>query len=213
MSAQLKFPRRQFPPEGRRLAALLVVLLTLYALAIVAAYPDVLGARMVIRATARTSLLLFVLAFTASSLARLRPSAATAWLLRNRRVLGLSFAFSHLLHACAIAAFAALDPEGFHAVTALPNYIGGGLGYLFIIAMAATSFDRAVVWLGGRRWTLLHTTGAYAIWLVFVVSEGKRLAQGPFYAAALALLVLALGIRLAARRTRGGEVRKRPSAV
>ena len=40
---------------------------------------DVDGMRVAIRATARTSLVLFVMAFTASALAELLPSAATRW--------------------------------------------------------------------------------------------------------------------------------------
>ena len=60
------------------------------------------GLRMLMRATARTSLALFGAAFAASSLRSLWPTPATGWLLRQRRYLGLSFAFSHALHALAI---------------------------------------------------------------------------------------------------------------
>src|SRR5712675_977628 len=65
------------------------------------------GVRMVIRFTARTSLLFFCLAFSAAALARLHPSGWTRWLRRNRRALGVSFAASHGLHAIAIGLFAA----------------------------------------------------------------------------------------------------------
>src|SRR5579862_5883945 len=70
---------------------------------------EVDGIRLVIRATARTSLLLFTLAFSAGALATLWPSGWTRWQRRNRRYLGLSFAVSHALHAAAIMAFATLD--------------------------------------------------------------------------------------------------------
>ena len=43
------------------------------------------GARMVIRFTARTSLLFFALAFSAAALARLWPNGWTRWQRRNRR--------------------------------------------------------------------------------------------------------------------------------
>ena len=59
---------------------------------------EVEGTRLAIRMTARTSLVLFLLAFTASATTRLFPSAATSWQRRNRRYLGLSFAISHLIH-------------------------------------------------------------------------------------------------------------------
>ena len=58
---------------------------------------------MVIRFTARTSLLLFCLAFSAAALARLWPNAWTRWQRRNRRYLGVTFAASHGIHAVAIA--------------------------------------------------------------------------------------------------------------
>src|ERR1700690_2830330 len=81
------------------------------------------GVRMVIRFTARTSLLLFCLAFSAAALARLRPNAWTKWQRRNRRYLGVSFAASHGLHAVAIAIFARVDPAGFAEATNLASYV------------------------------------------------------------------------------------------
>src|SRR3981081_4770975 len=71
---------------------------------------EVDGVRMVIRFTARTSLLFFCLAFGAAALARLRPNAWTRWQRRNRRYLGVTFAASHAIHAIAIACFAAMAP-------------------------------------------------------------------------------------------------------
>lgn len=63
---------------------------------------EVEGVRMVIRFTARSSLLLFCLAFSAAALARLWPNAWTRWQRRNRRYLGLSFAASHAIHALSL---------------------------------------------------------------------------------------------------------------
>ena len=54
----------------------------------------------------------------------------------------MTFAASHGIHAIAIAAFAMMDPAGYAAATSLASYIFGGIGYAFIIAMTATSFDR-----------------------------------------------------------------------
>ena len=98
-------PTRQNWFDGWRLFALLS--LTLLALSIWIAGMrefEVDGVRMVIRFTARTSLVLFCLAFSAAALARLWPNAWTRWLRRNRRYLGVSFAASHAIHAVAIAA-------------------------------------------------------------------------------------------------------------
>src|SRR5256885_15146064 len=130
--------------EGWRLFA--VLSLTLVALSIWIAGMrqfEVDGVRMVIRFTARTSLLFFCLAFGAAALARLWPNAGTRWLRRNRRYLGVTFAASHAIHAIAIGCFAIMDPPAYAAATSAASYIFGGIGYVFIIAMAATSFDRS----------------------------------------------------------------------
>jgi hypothetical protein len=97
--------------EGWRLFGVLT--LTLIALCVWIAGMrqfEVEGVRMVIRFTARTSLLFFCLAFSAAALARLYPNAWTRWQHRNRRALGGTFAASHGLHAIAIGLFAAMDP-------------------------------------------------------------------------------------------------------
>ena len=97
---------------------------------------------MLIRATARTSLALFGAAFTASSLRSLWRTPATGWLLRQRRYLGLSFAFSHALHALAILGLALVLGDAFEIN--LVTVIFGGGAYVMIALMAATSSDRAV---------------------------------------------------------------------
>ncbi|MBX9823823.1 MAG: hypothetical protein K2Y27_02390, partial [Xanthobacteraceae bacterium] len=100
------------------------------------------GVRLAIRATARTSLVLFALAFTASALAELIPTEATRWQRRNRRYLGVSFAVSHFIHLGAILALAALDRELFWKLTNVTTIVLAGTAYLFIAAMTATSFNR-----------------------------------------------------------------------
>ena len=98
--------------NGWRLVGLLSLLLTAMSLWLLAGHAgDVEGIRLVIRATARTSLVLFVMAFTAGALVELIPSDATRWQRRNRRYLGVSFAVSHFIHLAAIVGLAALDRE------------------------------------------------------------------------------------------------------
>src|SRR5450631_4118875 len=148
--------------EGWRLFAVLA--LTLIALSIWIAGMrqfEVDGVRMVIRFTARTSLLLFCVAFSAAALARLWPNAWTHWQRRNRHALGATFAASHGIHAVAITAFAAMDPAGYAAATSIASYIFGGFGYAFIIAMTATSFDRTAKALGAQAWRRLHLVGGH----------------------------------------------------
>jgi methionine sulfoxide reductase heme-binding subunit len=159
---------------------------------------EVEGVRMVIRFTARTSLLFFCLAFSAAALARLYPNAWTRWQRRNRRALGVTFAASHGLHAIAIGLFAAMDPAGFAATTSFVSYLFGGIGYAFIVAMTATSFDRTAAAIGPRAWRSLHLAGGYYLWLQFMVSFGKRVPGMPLYSLFLIALVTVVALRLVA---------------
>ncbi|WP_375788342.1 hypothetical protein ACE10Z_13480 [Bradyrhizobium sp. Pha-3] len=183
--------------EGWRLFGLLT--LTLIGLSIwIAAMRqfEVEGVRMVIRFTARTSLLFFCLAFSAAALARLWPNGWTHWQRRNRRYLGVTFAASHAIHAVAISAFAMLDPAGFAAATSAVSYIFGGIGYLVIIALTATSFDRTAALLGTHAWRRLHLIGGYYLLLQFTVSFGKRIPEMPLYALFLVPLATVFALRM-----------------
>ena len=185
--------------EGWRLFAVLALTLTALCLWIAGMRQfEVDGIRMVIRFTARSSLLLFCLAFGAAALARLWPQPWTRWLLRNRRYIGVSFAASHGLHAMAIAAFAAMDPAGFAAATNLGSEVFGGIGYAVIIAMTVTSFDRTARLLGPRAWRLLHLAGGYYLWVQFMVAFGKRIPDMPLYVLFLVPLLVVMTLRLIA---------------
>jgi methionine sulfoxide reductase heme-binding subunit len=188
-----------------------LALIVMAAVAIVAIPDLVEAARLVVRLTARTSLVLFTLAFTASSLARLLPSPATRWLRRNRRYLGVGFACSHLIHAFAIIALATLDPGLFLELTNPVGYVTGGLAYLLIILMTVTSFDRTAAMIGPRAWMWLHTIGAWYIWVSFALNFGKRFAMNPTYWPAMAVIVAALLIRLLAASRRREAVRPPPA--
>jgi len=195
--------RRQNWFEGWRLFAVLTLILIVLCAAIAGLGQfDADGIRMVIRFTARTSLLLFCLAFSAAALAQLRPNPWTRWQRRNRRQLGVTFAASHALHAVAIAAFATIDPAGFAKATNLASYVFGGIGYAFIFAMTATSFDRAAAWLGPRPWRALHLVGGYYLLLQFTVSFGKRIPDMPLYALFLIPLALVFALRMIAMASR-----------
>ncbi len=172
--------------------------------------PDVDDIRLLIRITARSSMLLFLLAFTASAVHTLWPSARSRWMLRHRRQIGLSFFGSHALHALAIGALALwAEPELFTQLTPLPSRVLGGAGYVALIAMASTSTDRAVAWLGRARWQQLHSWGVHLIWLVFVMSCIKRVPQQPLYALPLLVLLIALGLRWRAKR-QSGQAQAKP---
>ena len=189
--------------EGWRLFILLTLILAALCVGIAGMWQfEVEGVRMVIRFTARTSLLFFCLAFSAAALARLWHNAFTRWQRRNRRYLGVTFAASHALHAAAIIAFANMDPVGFAAATSLASYIFGGIGYAFIAAMTVTSFDTTTAVLGPRAWRALHLVGGYYLLLQFTVSFGKRIPEMPLYALFLIPLVTVFVLRMVAMASR-----------
>ncbi len=80
--------------------------------------------RIAIRATARTSCILFITAFIAFSLRHFSSSKFVKWLRKNRRYLGISMAVSHGFHAVAIIGLAILAYDPY-----LANNHGGNLGY------------------------------------------------------------------------------------
>jgi len=159
------------------------------------------GVRAAVRATARSSVVLFLLVFTASSLRRLRPVPATAWLLRNRRYVGVWFAVSHALHLGTIVVLARWWPHPFFDREGnLLTLVGGGLAFVFIAILAATSSDRAVRALGGRRWRRLHTVGIYYVWVIFTQAYLVRALRAPGAALLAGALLLGLAVRLAGKR-------------
>jgi methionine sulfoxide reductase heme-binding subunit len=153
--------------------------------------------RVVVRATARVSVTLFLLAFSAASVRALFPSRGSTWLLQNRRYFGVSFALSHFTHLAALFALAAWFPHPFVDDLNAVTLIGGGLAYLFIAAMTVTSFAPPRRAIGERAWKILHTTGSYYIWLIFVQSYLPRAVQDPTYAPFALALLMAFGLRMA----------------
>lgn len=178
-----------------------LVLLALAGLQLATWGPGEPGIRVVVRSSARSSVLLFALAFSASSLRALWQSPSSRWLLANRRYLGVSYAASHALHAGALAALYGTSSE-FAGSLQPVTVIGGGLAYAFTAAMALTSSDAAVRRLGRARWRRLHLVGSWYIWIIFAQSYLPRAVAEPAYTPA-ALVVLAVpALRFAARARR-----------
>jgi DMSO/TMAO reductase YedYZ heme-binding membrane subunit len=167
------------------------------------------GMRALLRATARTSLALFLLAYLASTLRALVERPFTRWLIRNRRYVGVSFAVSHLVHGIAIV--------GLSRATAIPpdpgTLVAGGLAYTVLAALVATSFDRSAAWLGPRAWNRLHRAGIHYLWFVFAFTFAGTLAQAEgahriwaaLSTAALAGALLLRGVAWHRRRSRAGK--------
>ena len=160
------------------------------------------GVHLVIRSTAQTSFALFTSAFIASPLLKLWPSGATRWLRANRRYIGVSFAVSHICHGAAIITLAVLTSGASVKEAGMTAVIGGTIIYLIILAMAATSFDRAVRWLGQRSWQRLHTTGIYVLWTIFALAYVLRAVNSILYLPFALVMIAAMALRVAARARR-----------
>jgi hypothetical protein len=131
-----------------------------------------------VRWTARSSLVLFLLAFLAG---------ARGPLARSRHGFLVGLAASHLLHAGAIAA-EALQTHGRNlAERGLAVIAAGAFGYL-VIAMAAIKPE--------SRWA---GPGLYAVWAIFFFAYAKRALGAPVpFALPVLLLLAAIAWRLRA---------------
>ena len=146
----------------------------------------------------------------------LRVLTQTPALARFRRMVGLFVFFYAVLHLLGYAVFdMGLDVgEMVKDVIKRPFILVGTLALLLLALLAATSFNRAMRWLGGARWRALHRT-VYAVALLsvlhfFWMRAGKNdFAEVAVYGAVLALL---LGWRVQ-QAWRGQQKRQRTEHV
>jgi methionine sulfoxide reductase heme-binding subunit len=144
----------------------------------------------------RCALPLFLVAFTASSLATLWRSSVTRWLLTNRRYIGLAFAFAMLWHFTFVAYMIRTFGNPLNAkATALDVF-----GFTFLLLLTLTSFRPFARHLSRANWRRLHKTGVYAIWLVAtaIYFHGVREGWGLYYLVPFAVLLAAWLLRIAA---------------
>lgn len=197
------------PWHGWRLFSLLAAAVLLMTALILLLGPDAVDAtRSAIRATARSSFVLFLLAFLASAWAVLLPSPLGQALLRERRFIGLAFAFSHLVHALLIYRYGQLNPQFWPGRSALGN-LPGSVGYLFILLLSLTSFKGPAAWLGRRAWKRLHTTGMWVLAAIFAYSNFKRLPLSAWYLLPFTLTCTAMAINLLGKLAQAGKRRQR----
>jgi methionine sulfoxide reductase heme-binding subunit len=154
------------------------------------------GTEFIILYAVRCALPLFVVAFTASSVAALWPSPATRWLLSNRRYMGLAFAFGMAWHLAFVAYFLSAFGDHLNATVLTLDLIGLG----FLTAMTLTSFRWLSRHLRPRHWRYLHKTGIYAIWLlaVYIYQGGARHDRDLLHVSVFAALLAAGLLRLVA---------------
>jgi hypothetical protein len=159
-------------------------------------------APMILRSV-RFALPLFLLAFTASSLAALWPNRLTRWLLRNRRYVGLSFAFGMAWHLSfvgySISSFG-LSASGLTARGLALDLVG----LTFLLLMTLTSFRWFARRLTSANWRRLHKTGVYVIWFVAAYIYGHHVGE-VLPLVAFSLLVTAWLLRMTVWISRRGR--------
>lgn len=192
--------------SGWKLTGILIAAVAIISTIAAVAVGGANGANLGIRITARTSAILFLLAFTASSLYQLWPTTTTRWIRRNRRYLGVAFAGSHVVHAFFIVATILLNKPRFDTgVEHTPHgvYVVDFIAYGFIIAMTVTSFDRVAGRMRYETWHRLHVTGSYVIWFAFFLAYWRRgVTYTEYYGPFLIIVLGALVIRFMAKAKR-----------
>lgn len=160
------------------------------------------GLKLANRYLARLAFYLFLPAFSASALHRLRPSDATRWMLRERRSLGLGYAIAQFTHLAMIFASIARSAEPLHVDVSM---VVGGSGFLILLAMTLTSNDAARRALGAQRWMLLHRIGINFLWTIYGLTYlGNVFEDGSGWGWAGLLLALgAMLLKVIALRTDG----------
>jgi sulfoxide reductase heme-binding subunit YedZ len=134
-------------------------------------------AETLIRSTGDWTLRFLCLVLTVTPLRTLTKTPALA---RFRRMLGLFVYFYGVLH---MLSYGWLDmgldvPEIVNDIVKRPFILVGFISMVVLTALAATSFNRAIKFLGGKRWQLLHRT-VYAVALLallhfFWMRSGKN---------------------------------------
>ncbi|NKB36457.1 MAG: hypothetical protein GKR93_04705 [Gammaproteobacteria bacterium] len=105
------------------------------------------------------------LAFAASSLQLIFPSAFSSWLLRNRSKIGLCFAVAMAWQLIFILLLVTVFRDYYtDEVYVLRDAIEGVTGYFFLIAMTLTSFEFVRKHISVKTWRLLHKSGIYYLW-------------------------------------------------
>ncbi|AVS87512.1 sulfite oxidase heme-binding subunit YedZ [Paracidovorax avenae] len=132
----------------------------------------------------------------ALSVTPLRVLTGMPALARFRRMLGLFAFFYALLH---LLCYAWLDmgfdiPEIARDIAKRPFILVGMLTFALLLLLAATSFNRAIRWLGGKRWQALHravyVASVLALLHFFWMRAGKNFfGEVAIYAAILAVLL------------------------
>ena len=150
------------------------------------------------RYSAHLAFAFLIVAFSASTLKRVRKNAVSTYLMRHRRQVGLGFATAHFAHLTALSLYlTGLEGFSVDASTAV-----AGFGYVVLLALTLTSNDWSVKQMGPVTWRRLHTTGINILMLYFFVAfSAKLLTEGDaIYAVYIMAIALAVITKLSIKR-------------
>ena len=124
--------------------------------------------RLLLRLTARVAFVVLLLVFIARPLRDLIKTPLTLALLKNRKLLGVTFAGIHTVHMTLIFYRAQQVPDfEFSLASNLP----GMVTYVVIYLMLITSFSGPAKAIGPKAWRILHKTGLFLITAVFARTQ------------------------------------------
>ena len=153
--------------------------------------------RFLLRITARSAFLIFLLAFVARPLQQVFPTRATRKLLQYRRQIGVAFAGVHTVHLAVILTRVHFIPE---FQLTIKNHFGA-ITYLLILLMLITSFDGPAQAIGRKSWKALHKIGVYVIGISFaqtLLPDSEQQLYMPEYFIFSTLIVGAIVLRVSA---------------
>ena len=151
-----------------------------------------------LRVTARVAFLFLMLAYLARPMRMLLGNVSAtrdgvrSWL-KHRRYFGLAMAFAHTVHAGYVLAL----PLVLGVELEMGIIVGGGLAFVLMWAMAATSNDASIRALG-KNWRRLHLLGLHYLWIIFMQSFVGRVFvedADPIYAVLVVFGLLGLALR------------------
>lgn len=100
-----------------------------------------------------------------SALQKLFPGPVPAWLLRNRKYIGLCFAVAMAWQGAFIGMMSNTHSGYYYEeIFFFRDELEGSTGYLFLTAMVLTSFNFGSKYLSRQQWNLLHTSAVYFLW-------------------------------------------------
>ena len=104
-------------------------------------------------------------AMMASSMKILFPSNFSRWWLKNRKYIGLVFGVGMAWQALFIFILSNYYRDYYYSeVFYFRDELEGSVGYLFLIAMIATSFKKIASLISSGQWKLIQKSGLYFLW-------------------------------------------------